>query len=310
MALVDVRHPDAERLAEYVDGVLAADLRADVETHLTECADCRNVVAETMAFTAAEQAEAQATATVIAAGARVVPFRSRRLIVGVAGGLAAAAALVLVVRVGGVFGPRGDRPELRELVAAVSNEPTRPVEGRLTGGFTYAPPPSPTRGAGDRDVSPDVRIAAAKIEKLAQEKDTPENRAALGLAYLITGDPDKAVWALEQSVAQRPDNDQYQADLSAAYLARAQKLDRAEDLPKALAAAERAIKINPARVEGWFNRAVALERLHMTNDARTAWRDYLERDKDLRWADEARRRLSEIAERRSSRSMPFVCTFV
>jgi CHAT domain-containing protein len=306
MALDDARHPDAERLAEYADGVLASDLRPDVETHLAECADCRAVVVETMAFALAEGhgAAATTTATAAAPGARVVPFRSRRWVAGVAGGLAAAAALLLAVRVGGILGPRDARPELRELVAAASTEPTRPVEGRLTGGFKYAPPPSPTRGPGDREMSPDVRIAAAQIEKLAREKDTPENRAALGIAYLTTGDPDKAVEALEEAVAQRSDNDQYQTDLAAAYLARAGRQNRADDLPKALAAAERAIAINPARLEAWFNRALALERLQVTDGARKAWSDYLERDRDLQWADEARRHLSDIPRRQASWSKP------
>src|SRR5258705_7669182 len=101
MAVDDDRHPDAERLAEYADGVLQADVRADVERHLAACADCRAVLAETMAFIAAEYAREadhakELTAAPGESAARVVPFRSRRWLPPVALGLAAAAALVLV----------------------------------------------------------------------------------------------------------------------------------------------------------------------------------------------------------------------
>src|SRR5471032_3413260 len=94
MALDDVRHPDAERLAEYADGVLEVEARAEVERHLADCADCRAVVMETMAFLEHNRPtiEGETAHTVI-------PFRGRRWVTGVAIGLAAAAALVLAVRV-------------------------------------------------------------------------------------------------------------------------------------------------------------------------------------------------------------------
>ena len=50
MAVEERRHPEAERLAEYADGVLDAESRAEVDQHLADCADCRAVVMETMAF--------------------------------------------------------------------------------------------------------------------------------------------------------------------------------------------------------------------------------------------------------------------
>ena len=137
-------------------------------------------------------------------------YRPRRWLTAVVATLAASAAVVVAVRlagptwVDGLVGRRGTRPELRELIAALASEPTRPVEGRLTGGFKYAPPPpaAATRGPGEREVSPDVRIAAAKIEKMARENDTPQNHAALAVAYLSLGQPEKAVQALEDAASQ------------------------------------------------------------------------------------------------------------
>ena len=139
MALEERRHPEAERLAEYADGVLDAESRAEVDQHLADCSDCRAVVMATMAFLEGQPA------TPAIATPKVVPFRPRRCVRGVTVGLAAAATLVLAVRVvrpewvSGLFGPRADLPELQELIAAVAGEPTRPVEGRLSGGFKYGP---------------------------------------------------------------------------------------------------------------------------------------------------------------------------
>ena len=58
--------------------------------------------------------------------------------------------------------------------------------------------------------------------------------------------------------------------------------------PKALEVAERAILLKNPPLEVWFNRALALEKLHLVDVARKAWDDYLERDAASGWADEAR----------------------
>jgi tetratricopeptide (TPR) repeat protein len=296
VAVEDRRHPEAEQLAEYADGVLSAASRAEVDQHLADCADCRAVVMETMAFLESNLANPASAAP------RVVPFRPRRWVRGVTVGLAAAAALMLAIRVarpewvGGLFGPRGDRPELEELIAAVAGEPTRPVEGRLSGGFKYGPPPSPTRGGADRAASPDVRIAAAKIEKAAGERETPEARAALGAALLVLGDTSQGVPALEAAARMSPDNALIQNDLTAAYLARSRREGGAQDLGRAISAADLALKSDPDLVEALFNRALALEMLGPASAARDAWNAYLKRDASSAWADEARRRLGLLPE--------------
>jgi tetratricopeptide (TPR) repeat protein len=297
MAVDDRRHPEAERLAEYADGVLDAASRAEVDQHLADCADCRAVVMETMAFLDSN------LATLASEAPKVVPFRPRRWVRGVTVGLAAAARAAArdpgraAGWVSGLFGPTGDRPELQELIAAVASEPTRPVEGRLSGGFKYGPPPSPTRGAPDREASPDVRIAAAKIEKAAGEKETPEARAALGAALLVLGDTNKGVLALEVAAQMSPDNAFIQNDLTAAYLARSRREGGSQDLARAISAAGLALKSNPDLIEALFNRALGLEMLGPASAARDAWNAYLKRDASSAWADEARRRLELLRSR-------------
>src|SRR4029434_5599901 len=88
-------YPDAERLAEYVDNVLAPGDRREVQRHLADCAACREVVADTMAALAADADTAQPPG-------RVLPFSPRGWVSGVAAALAAAAA----VRVGVLLGRR------------------------------------------------------------------------------------------------------------------------------------------------------------------------------------------------------------
>jgi tetratricopeptide (TPR) repeat protein len=278
-------------LAEYADGVLAPEARAEIERHLADCADCRHVVAETMAFAEAEAIGGAGSAP--ASVARVVPFRSRRWVRGVTAGLAAAALLVVAVRVlrpqwsDRFFGTRGDRPELQELVAALANEPTRPVEGRLTGGFKYAPPPSPTRGPGDREVSPDVRIAAAKIESRAAGRSL-NDETALGIAYLSVGEYDKAVAVLEQVAQSQPMNARASNDLAVAYIARGRRNAAKDDIELAVETADRAIALDRGLVEAYFNKALALE--ISGRPASAAWDDYLARDTTSAWAAEAQRK--------------------
>ncbi len=144
MAMSD-RHPSAERLAEYLDDVLSKADRAAVERHLADCADCRELVSDTMDLIAGEEPIVKVKPSgdpfrlvgrALQAGAWTVR-NNPRLVKAVTAGLAAAAILVLAIRVARPewlrFGPRTDRPELQELIAALANEPTRPVEGWLRG---------------------------------------------------------------------------------------------------------------------------------------------------------------------------------
>jgi tetratricopeptide (TPR) repeat protein len=240
---------------------------------------------DTVAFLAVASAKRESVSR-----STVSPFRSSRWVTRTAAFVAVAATLLLAIRVSRpewLLGPRSDRPELQELIGAVAGQPTRPVEGRLTGGFKYAPPPSPTRGPGDRDVLPDVRIAAARLEQAASvQEPTPSALADFGVALLALGDVNKAIDSLERAVAQRPDA-RYESDLAAAYAARARRQGSSTDWQKALAAAERALKANPDLIEAWFNRALVIEGAEMSPaEVRQAWLEYLARDSSSDWARE------------------------
>jgi CHAT domain-containing protein len=186
------------------------------------------------------------------------------------------------------------RPELVELVAAVGT--TRVVEPRITGGFAYGPVKAPVRsGESVLDSStPDVRIAVARLEQRAQNSRRPQDVAAVGVAYLAVANADKAVAALEESTDLPTPDPSRLSDLAAAYLVRGTERKQSQDVAKALAAADRAVRSNPALPEAAFNRALALERLFLTPQARQAWEEYLKLDDSSQWADEARRRVESL----------------
>jgi hypothetical protein len=219
-------------------------------------------------------------------------------VTGVGAALAAAASLVLIVRIAApAWMPEwlGGGPPLETLVAALQTERIRPVEGRLMGGggFPYAPAPSPTRGGQDRlgrHWSPDVQVAAAEIAKFAEGRTSARARGALGVALIVTGDLDDAVATLEAAAHDDPSNATVQTNLSAAYLARARWFNHAEDWPKALTAADRAIALDPNAPEPYFNRALAYEGLDQTERAEAAWADYTARDRASAWTREAEER--------------------
>ena len=168
------------------------------------------------------------------------------------------------------------------------------IEPRVTGGFQHARLVVLRSGDAPQGLDaqpPAVLAAVAQIRERAEADTSPETLGAVAVTYLVSGDAGAAVKALESATAQAPDNARLWSDLAAAYLVRASRLDEPADIPKALEAAERAIALKDPPLEAWFNRALALESLHLGDAARKAWEDYLQRDAASGWADEARQHL-------------------
>jgi tetratricopeptide (TPR) repeat protein len=142
------------------------------------------------------------------------------------------------------------------------------------------------RGSTDAaTLSPDVRIAIAEIEKQYAA------RPIAAIAAIVAGQPDRAITILEAASQQQPTSATILNDLSAAYLVLAERNQSNSDAGRGLATANRALEIERLMPEALFNRALALQILGMTDDARTAWQSYLTIDDRSGWADEARARL-------------------
>src|SRR5437899_2514655 len=92
---------------------------------------------------------------------------------------------------------RAPRSPLTELASAIGSN--HEFDARLTGGFLPRGESAARRSAtapADR-LSPDARIAIARLEKQAAVDQTPRALAALGVAYLVGGDVDRSISTLE-----------------------------------------------------------------------------------------------------------------
>jgi tetratricopeptide (TPR) repeat protein len=282
--------PDLETIAAYLDGRLSERERAQVTEHLAGCETCYFVMTEAgqMASGPTLASEASPDSAKHRRWSRPVVWSSS-----MAGALATAAMVWLAVG-GSWFTASPDSAALQALVAAVGSE--RTIEARLTGGFAYGPLGGEVR-SGDgspTSQSPDVRIAAAQIEKEASTDRSPQALHILGVSYLVTGNVGRAVAALEQAVDPANPDARTLSDLAAGYLVRGTRNKQPEDMAKGLAAADRALKADSRLAEASFNRALALEKLSLAGEARGAWGDYLKVDGRSEWATEARRHLQRL----------------
>jgi tetratricopeptide (TPR) repeat protein len=117
---------------------------------------------------------------------------------------------------------------------------------------------------------------------------------AAGVAQLLVGDHDAAVEALEHAAAAEPARAAYHNDLAAAYLARGRAWDERADFEKSQRAAERALALDPALDEAYFNQALALDALGRTREAEDAYRQALARDPQSPWNAEITMRLQKV----------------
>ena len=249
-----------ETLAAFLDGRLTTAERSAVEAHLATCADCYELWSEAGALL-------QAVPSTRAVAPRPTLVPRPRILMAAVLGLAALIAVVLFPpdRLVTMWRPDA-RPELGRLVAAIRDD--RPIEARLTGGFAWGPVPSATRGPRiQSDLRPEIQIATARLKQRLDSSRSPRSLAAFGTARLVTNQPDEAATSLEEAVALSPDLAFAWSDLAAAYLARSRDAGHAGDVPRALEAAEHALRLRPDLPEALFNRALAVESLHLRTDA-------------------------------------------
>ncbi len=136
--------------------------------------------------------------------------------------------------------------------------------------------------------------AVGEALKRAQAEPGASNLHAGGVGQLLLASFDDAIESLESAAIASPVDASLWSDLSAAYAARAARDQSAQDWSNALERSERALRIDGNLLEALFNRALALEALHL-DGARAAWQAYIDRDSASAWAEEARDRLSKLS---------------
>jgi tetratricopeptide (TPR) repeat protein len=321
--------PDDETLGVYLEGGLSAADRANVETHVAECASCYELLVEIARALEDLPARTNSPGTLREvseiAHRAPIPFWKRAWFVPAT--LAAAAALVVTVYVSPLWrfpgsqsvpeierarGPMPDMPDvgrsvavrsesglngaLADLVASLGTD--RFLEARLSADFAYGPRPSQRRsGSPGDDVRPETRIAAARVEKVVDDQATPQALGALGLAHLATANVDGAVTALERATRAAPDDASLQIDLAAAYLERHRRRPGRSDATGAVEAARRATGLAPQRPQGWFNLALAHQAAGNSAEARRAAAQLNLLEPSSPWTLELRARLDQTRPR-------------
>jgi CHAT domain-containing protein/tetratricopeptide (TPR) repeat protein len=171
--------------------------------------------------------------------------------------------------------------EWSQFVDKVAALQCRSTRGRIAG--------IPYRPACNRDrVRLAIRAAARPVVTQCKNSRVITHRCAI--TSLLTGNATIAASQLS-ALARHSGDPSLWADLSAAYIELGQKGDSPPEYANALAAADRAIALQPANAVALFNRAIALDDLHIEPAAHHAYDRYLAAEPESDWSSEARSRL-------------------
>lgn len=307
------RLSDAEDLLieEYLDGELSPNEAEKFETHFLAAPERQQHlrINKNLRTIATEEA-ARAGEPAKAAKENAEPGGWRGIFAIPAFSYALVAVVVLGMGYGVwriAFSGRGNvDAQLAELAEAYKG--TRPFEARISG-FGYAAK-SDTRGGPPKNPTAEEQQAATRrtavtgeLANKAKDEPGPEAFYGLGKAYLAEGKFEQALALFEQAESKSSGNAKLLSDLGTLYLElgrNAGEKEKATLLDKALRNFERAIQVDPRLLEPRFNRALCLELQNIPEQAKQAWRDYLELDPDSPWADEARTHLARLEEKATS----------
>lgn len=182
----------------------------------------------------------------------------------------------------------------------------RPIEPRTTANFEYAKPPE-TRGNAPTadDERAQTYAEGLLVKAVTDNPSNAEAHQALGLSYLAGKKFDRALDEFNRALKIAPDNARLQSDTGAALYEVSKEAKRAENgakswemLDRSLTHLDKAIALDPKLPEPRFNRALSLQE-YSPEQAKQAWREYLQLDADSQWAVEARTNLQKLESEQS-----------
>lgn len=258
-----------ETLAAFAEGRLKRSEIPAVLAHLRECPRCMSALE---------------VANEIAGPKEARPFRWWWA------GVAAAAVLVVAIA---VLLLRRDDPRAR--LVRLAGTDARPVETRLTA-FPWAPYRGPLRAEGAQEDARRLQLAGAAGDAVARANADAASEAqwTAGVALLLAGEEENALKRLRAAAERAPNDAAVWSDLAAALDATGMQSERRSLHAEALASVERALAIDAALPAALFNRALILEHLGLSSEARKAWDRYLAADPSSPWANEARAHLRRL----------------
>lgn len=220
-----------------------------------------------------------------------------------------AAAAVIVLAIGLVTWPlfiHFRHSQVSKGVASLRDtyRDQRPTEARISD-FNYAPPPQITQGP-ERDRFDYLALDRAKalIQVEANEHPSAQSYHDLGRLYLAQHDFDKAIDQLKKAIELDGKNARLHSDLGAAFLEKGKAERRngestsPETFAQGLTHLNQACDLDPSLLEALFNRALCRQELKLFDQASKDWREYLEKDPNSKWADEAKLKLEELEARK------------
>lgn len=298
---------ESELIDQYLEGDLSTSEHSQFERYFLKSPERKTDLALTSALGNAIRARASdkrpATRPAISETRQATPHYFSSIY------LKAAALVIIALSVGlgtwfFIFRGRTEGQAMADLRAAYRGQ--RLIEARVTG-LEYAPR-IVMRGTEDSKVD-QAALRQAELRLLENLRERPDAKARheLGRFYLAGGEFDKAVENLGEALRQQPGEAQIQGDLGAALLEAGQQAARRDDEGKALAQLAEslqhlndALRSDPSLLEAMYNKALCLQHLKLTEQAKEAWQNYLARDSQSPWAEEARRNLRSLLEQTSS----------
>lgn len=178
----------------------------------------------------------------------------------------------------------------------------RLFESRIHG-LDYAPM-AQARGDGKQNLDT-LNLSQAELIALKEAANRPGASSfhTLGRVYLAEQRFEEAQEWLRKAAEASPDDARIQSDLAAALLENARQNPipekRAEELTQSFDRLGKALELDDSLLEALFNRALWYEYMHLPERAEAEWQSYLQKDSNSGWADEARRRLKLLEEKKS-----------
>ena len=213
-------------------------------------------------------------------------------------------AMLVVLGGAGVWRAYFDKPELRNGLRALNAayRTQRPVESRITG-FEYAPWSVTRSGSQPQVDTPAHDRAKLLLLNAAQEYPGPDAEHGLGKLYLAEHKYDQAIAAFEKALQADGRNARLHNDLGAALFEKGgseRSVDGEEkdleSLGRSVEHFNKAVELDKSLLEAYFNRALAYQQMALQRQAEEAWKEYLRRDENSPWADEARRYVKLLEE--------------
>jgi tetratricopeptide (TPR) repeat protein len=303
------RCPGEEEILAYLGAALDDPSHARIESHLSECEDCRELLVAVARYNApTEPISDEAAANQVrliksyveksAARQPVIPAPlvepRRRFAVGYPAMAAAAAAVVVVAVALSLFViPNNDSRAqesnsiLREAVAE-----GRRVSGWISGISDHSPH-QVTRGAQDK-ASLNLGRALNRVSDAETPDGRPSERIALAEALISSGN--HAEMTRASAILERLSRDGSLKPEKLAEVHNDAGVARLElrDYDAALKSFDSALSYRPEMHQALFNRAVALQMANRDSESRAAWEHFLGTSADAKWKAEAQERMNRL----------------